>query len=64
MVPGSKDTVEKGLGTCASTLNGHKVGFWTIFQNKRDVGIWDRNIQIKRCMREGGRHPKDEIDCY
>jgi len=25
-VPGSKDSVEKGLGTCQSTLNGHKVG--------------------------------------
>lgn len=23
---GSKDNVEKGLGTCQSTLNGHKVG--------------------------------------
>lgn len=25
MAPGSKELVEKGLGTCASTLNGHKV---------------------------------------
>jgi glucose repression regulatory protein TUP1 len=24
-MPGSKEGVEKGLGTCQSTLNGHKV---------------------------------------
>lgn len=27
--PGSKEPVEKGLGTCASTLNGHKVSYWS-----------------------------------
>lgn len=25
VAPGSKESIEKGLGTCASTLNGHKV---------------------------------------
>jgi len=30
-VPGSKDSVEKGLGTCQSTLNGHKVGLFASY---------------------------------
>ena len=27
MPPNSKESIEKGLGVCQSTLNGHKVGF-------------------------------------
>lgn len=39
MVSGSKDSAEKGLGTCASTLNGHKVSLSFLFASPQQRSI-------------------------
>jgi WD40 repeat protein len=38
VAPGSKEGVEKGLGTCQSTLTGHKVSRATVRRVEKHVG--------------------------
>jgi glucose repression regulatory protein TUP1 len=54
-MPGSKDNVEKGMGTCQSVLNGHKVGSVSCHTIVR------RDLESFRYSGERGDHKELEL---
>ncbi|RSH78482.1 general transcription repressor [Apiotrichum porosum] len=71
--PGSKEPVEKGLGTCASTLNGHKDyvlsvaispdGQWVVSGSKdRSIQFWNIHSGQAQFMLQGHKNSVISID--
>lgn len=70
---GSKESLEKGLGTCASTLNGHKDyvlsvaispdGQWVVSGSKdRSIQFWDMTTGQAQFMLQGHKNSVISID--
>lgn len=73
VTPGSKESLEKGLGTCASTLNGHKDyvlsvaispdGQWVVSGSKdRSIQFWDMTTGQAQFMLQGHKNSVISID--